>query len=170
MVTWVRATVAAASAAVPPCLSASSPAWIAIGERVAAISADCPSMTLACEGNGLFSSYGHRNLPWKDNCKSQARPCFATANRISRLRFTSTASLRKTSRRKRSTWRLWPCRCPLQTRCSKSNRAGLRTGSDMEGGRNVCKSKKRNGRHEETRTPDLYRVNSLPDVKPDGTK
>ena len=73
MVTWVRATVAAASAAVPPCLSASSPAWIAIGERVAAISADCPSMTLACEGNGLFSSYGHRNLPWKDNCKSQAR-------------------------------------------------------------------------------------------------
>ena len=27
--------------------------------------------------------------------------------------------------------------------------------------------KKGNGRHEETRTPDLYRVNSLPDVEPD---
>ena len=26
------------------------------------------------------------------------------------------------------------------------------------------------GRHEETRTPDLYRVNSLPDVKPDDTE
>jgi hypothetical protein len=26
--------------------------------------------------------------------------------------------------------------------------------------------RKRNGRHEETRTPDLYRVNSLSDVKP----
>jgi hypothetical protein len=28
----------------------------------------------------------------------------------------------------------------------------------------------RNGRHEGTRTPDLYRVNSLPDVKPDDTE
>ena len=28
----------------------------------------------------------------------------------------------------------------------------------------------RNGRHEETRTPDLYRVNSLADVKPDNTE
>ena len=29
---------------------------------------------------------------------------------------------------------------------------------------------KKNGRHEETRTPDLYRVNSLCDVKPDDTE
>jgi hypothetical protein len=32
----------------------------------------------------------------------------------------------------------------------------LENGKD--GGRNACNYKKRNGRHEETRTPDLYRV------------
>ena len=34
----------------------------------------------------------------------------------------------------------------------------------------LAKPLKRNGRHEETRTPDLYRVNSLTDVKPDDTE
>ena len=33
--------------------------------------------------------------------------------------------------------------------------------NDTEGGRNACNCKKRNGRHEETRTPDLYRVKAI---------
>jgi hypothetical protein len=40
----------------------------------------------------------------------------------------------------------------------RRHRAELRAGNDAERGQDVCKPLKKYGRHEETRTPDLYRV------------
>ncbi len=76
----------------------------------------------------------------------------------SRLVLTSIVCLRRTSRRRSSTWMHWRSRSPCRRQYSDCHRAGLRAGSDEEGGKNACNCKKRNGRHEETRTPDLYRV------------
>src|SRR6202044_508829 len=67
IVTCVNATVAAASAAVPPCRRASRPARTATGETVAEINPESPERLAACKGA----------QPWLSTCSSLSRSALA---------------------------------------------------------------------------------------------